>query len=78
MNERVLIVDDNEDVRRILACALRWQASRSSARPTVARVWRAARRQLGLVLLDLVMPELDGFEFLAALQGDREARRRSW
>lgn len=69
MHERVLIVDDNEDVRRILA--LRFALAGFEVRD--APDGRAALAELrsgewDLVLLDLIMPEVDGFEFLAELQ----------
>ena len=69
MHERVLIVDDNEDVRRILA--LRFALAGFEVRDAAdGRAGLAALRagSWDLVLLDLVMPELDGFEFLAELQ----------
>lgn len=73
MHERVLIVDDNEDVRRILA--LRFALAGFEVRD--APDGRAGLDELrsgewDLVLLDLIMPELDGFDFLAQLQ-DAEA-----
>ena len=72
MRQRVLIVDDNEDVRRILALRL----SRAGFDVGGAADGREALAALrgghwDLVLLDLVMPELDGFEFLAEVQGER-------
>jgi CheY-like chemotaxis protein len=74
MSERVLIVDDNEDVRRILA--LRLGLAGFEVRD--AAHYRAGLEALrngawDLVLLDLVMPELDGFEFLAELQDQPRA-----
>ncbi|MBX3026677.1 response regulator [bacterium] len=75
MHERVLIVDDNEDVRRILA--LRFALAGFEVRDAAdGRAGLAELRagQWDLVLLDLIMPELDGFEFLAQLQDpEREA-----
>ena len=71
MNERVLIVDDNEDVRRILA--LRFALAGFEVRDAAdGRAGLAEVRggSWDLVLLDLIMPELDGFEFLAELQGE--------
>jgi DNA-binding response OmpR family regulator len=73
MNERVLIVDDNEDVRRILALRLALAGFEVHDAPD-GRAGLAELRSgsWDLVLLDLVMPELDGFEFLAELQGTPE------
>jgi DNA-binding response OmpR family regulator len=74
MNERVLIVDDNEDVRRILA--LRFAQAGFEVHDAAngrAGLDELRRGNWDLVLLDLVMPELDGFEFLAALRGEAAA-----
>jgi len=72
--ERVLIVDDNEDVRRILELRLSLAGfevgGAADGREGLATL-RAGHWDL--VLLDLVMPEVDGFEFLAELRGDRTA-----
>jgi DNA-binding response OmpR family regulator len=69
MTARVLIVDDNEDVRRILALRLAREGflvdSAADGREALCAV-RAGG--CDLVVLDLVMPELDGFEVLAQLR----------
>lgn len=74
MNERVLIVDDNEDVRRILS--LRLALAGFDVRDAADGRAGLAELRTGrwdLVLLDLIMPEVDGFEFLAELQGEASA-----
>jgi len=70
MSERVLIVDDNDDVRRILGMRLQREGFEVAAAAD-GREGLAALRggRWDLVLLDLVMPEVDGFEFLAQLRG---------
>lgn len=69
MHERVLIIDDNEDVRRILALRLALAGFEvGDARDGRAGLAALRAGSWDLVLLDLVMPELDGFEFLAELQ----------
>jgi len=69
MSERVLIVDDNEDVRCILALRLT-RAGFAVQGAADGRAGLAALRggHWDLVLLDLVMPEVDGFEFLSELR----------
>ena len=71
IRQRVLIVDDNEDVRRILGLRLSL-AGFEVGDAADGREGLATLRggHWDLVLLDLVMPELDGFEFLAALRAD--------
>jgi CheY-like chemotaxis protein len=74
MNGRVLIVDDNDDVRRILGLRLTLEGFEVAAAAD-GREGLAALRggHWDVVLLDLVMPELDGFEFLSELRGQRMA-----
>jgi len=74
MSERVLIVDDNADVRRILALRL-GMAGFEVRDAADGRAGLAALRggTWDLVLLDLVMPELDGFAVLAELQDQPSA-----
>jgi CheY-like chemotaxis protein len=74
MSERVLIVDDNDDVRRILGLRLRREGFEVAAAAD-GREGLAALRggRWDVVLLDLVMPEVDGFEFLTELRGERAA-----
>lgn len=69
MSQRVLIVDDNEDVRAILG----WRLTRAGFDVLGAPDGRAGLAALraghwDLVLLDLMMPEMDGFEFLAVVR----------
>jgi len=72
----VLLVEDDEAARALLRRALEregWEvAEASNGRVALERV---EERRPGLVLLDLMMPEMDGFEFLEALRargGDGE------
>jgi CheY-like chemotaxis protein len=69
MSQRVLIVDDNEDVRCILALRLQ-RAGFDVEGAADGRAGLAALRagHWDLVLLDLVMPDVDGFEVLSELQ----------
>ncbi len=73
---QVLIVDDDPEARRWLARALTaegWQAS--EAGDGQAALARVRERRPDLILLDLLMPEMDGFEFLARLQADAKGPR---
>jgi PAS domain S-box-containing protein len=65
----VLLVEDDAAVRRVLRRALEKEGwSVVEAENGRAALERVARGMPGLVLLDLMMPEMDGFEFLEALR----------
>jgi PAS domain S-box-containing protein len=65
----VLVVDDDEATRQVLRRTLARQgwtvAEAENGRAALAQV---ARHPPALVLLDLIMPEMDGFEFVAELR----------
>jgi signal transduction histidine kinase/DNA-binding response OmpR family regulator len=67
--EPVLIVDDDPSMRELVRRALEKEgvpvAEAGHGRAGLAEV---ARRRPGLILLDLMMPELDGFGFLEELR----------
>lgn len=68
-----LVVEDDEtalEMTRRLLVGEGWTvATARNGREALARV---AERRPHLILLDLLMPEMDGFEFLAALRQARE------
>jgi len=67
----ILVVDDDPAVRELLRCLLErdgyavWEAE--NGRAALARLRGAPP---GVILLDLVMPEMDGFDFIAAARAD--------
>jgi PAS domain S-box-containing protein len=70
----VLIVDDDEPTRQVIRRTLTrqgWQVV--EAENGRVALDRLAERVPGLILLDLMMPEMDGFEFLSELR-----RNESW
>jgi signal transduction histidine kinase/DNA-binding response OmpR family regulator len=71
--KRVLVVDDNDTNRRIvLAQIARWgMVGRDSASPMEALEWVRAGDPFDLVLLDLNMPELDGFGLAREIRSAR-------
>jgi PAS domain S-box-containing protein len=65
----VLVVDDDESARKVLARHLHALGCESRmAEDGAIALERCAERRPDLVLLDLVMPTMDGFEFLEQLR----------
>ena len=75
---RVLIIDDEEDIRQVFGELLEqdgWEvAEAANGREGLARV---AEKIPQLILLDLTMPEMDGFEFLERLRLEEGCREIS-
>jgi signal transduction histidine kinase/FixJ family two-component response regulator len=72
---RVLLADDNADMRDYLRRLLVGQGYSVEAVMDGEAALAAARRQLpDLVLSDIMMPRLDGFELLRALRADQTLR----
>ena len=69
---RLLVVDDNRVNRRLLARALQEQGyvvqSAEDGRQALARL--RADTTFDIVLLDVLMPEMDGYQTLAEIKGD--------
>ena len=66
---RVLVVEDEESARALIRRALEaegWEVD--EAENGRVALERLAEREPALVLLDLMMPEMDGFEFLETLR----------
>lgn len=76
--KRVLVVDDTRFFRAALSDLLReegWEVFEASdGKEAVQEALRRASH-LDLILLDLQLPELDGFEVLRQLKNDAKARR---
>ncbi|MFZ1083274.1 MAG: response regulator [Candidatus Kryptoniota bacterium] len=72
-NKAIMIVDDSETIRKFLAFALRALGfSVVSARDGMDALEKLSQNKVDLVITDLNMPNMDGFEFLKALREDRE------
>jgi len=70
---RVLIVEDDSDIRAVLAEALELEGYEVSLAADGAQALRIAReRAPDLILLDLMMPVMDGWSFRAAQLADCE------
>jgi class 3 adenylate cyclase len=72
MDSSILVVDDNEDNRFTLSMHLEALGHANIATATNGRqALEVVRSQpIALVLLDIMMPELDGYGVLAAMQSD--------
>jgi len=77
-NRSILVVDDNDDVRDAIIAALRVAGydavGAENGAVALARL-REERLRPGLILLDLMMPEMDGLEFRDRQMRDPELAR---
>ena len=72
MAHRILIVEDNASVRAMLRDYLASQGFEVDQAPDGKQGLSAARQRApDLILLDIMMPAMDGFEFLRAYRKDR-------
>jgi signal transduction histidine kinase/DNA-binding response OmpR family regulator len=72
---RILLADDNADMRDYVGRLLRQQRYRVEAVANGAAALEAARRERpDLVLSDVMMPEMDGFALLRALRSEPGTR----
>lgn len=68
LNARVLIVEDDPAIRGLLAALLEREAiGFDTAADGAQALQRLSEHQYGLVLLDLMMPRVDGFQLLDAV-----------
>jgi signal transduction histidine kinase len=72
---RILVVDDNSTNRNVLCRRLERQGYAVEEAPNGdVALDRIATEQFDLVLLDIVMPVMDGFEVLQRMRNDRRMR----
>jgi CheY-like chemotaxis protein len=69
----VIVVDDDDDIRESMGNVLEeagyWVIRCANGVEALARM-REAKRRVALVLLDLMMPVMDGWEFLEVQRAD--------
>src|SRR3954471_23636268 len=72
-NSVVAVVDDEENIRETVGFALRREGFPVELYATGLEAWRAFQQKLpGLVILDIVMPEMDGLELCRKIRGVSE------
>lgn len=72
---RVLVVDDHEDIRRTLARLVTSCGHEAVAAPDGEEaIVSATENPPGLVIVDLMMPRVTGFDVLRALRSDPRTR----
>jgi DNA-binding response OmpR family regulator len=70
---RALVIDDNRSIVRVVAALLQKHGFKvSTAYDGVEGLERATTEHPDLVILDVVMPELDGYEVACRLQEDAD------
>lgn len=71
----LLVVEDDEDTRNVLCRMLKqegwWPAEAANGRIALEMIEKTVPQ---LILLDLMMPEMDGFEFVAEMRKREEWR----
>jgi CheY-like chemotaxis protein len=74
MQNMVFIVDDN-DVNLVMAAAMLENDYRVLTMPSAEKMFAIlGKKRPGLILLDVEMPEMDGFEAIAVLKENPEWR----
>ena len=77
MTDLALIVDDSAVNRQLLArhlATIDIEAREAGDGRAALEMLREGASQIGVVLLDVVMPEMDGYETLAAIKADESLR----
>ncbi len=73
MTKTILVVDDKASVRQLVKEYLSEQGLRVITAENGQRALHTARHEKpDLILLDIMMPEMDGFEFIQAYRRDRD------
>ncbi len=77
MTKSILIVDDEEDIRELIQLGLEmqtsWKVLNSNSGEEAIQI--AATEQPDVILLDLMMPDMDGRITLQKLKGDSKTNK---
>jgi two-component system, cell cycle response regulator DivK len=72
---KILIVDDNRDVREVLQCQLKMLGYLViSAENGCVAIEKAIAEQPDLILMDIMMPEMDGWQASRAVRANPETK----
>jgi len=72
MAAKILVVDDDESLRELLRMHLVAAGYEVSIAPdAISAGYQVLKNPPDLILSDISMPHMDGFEFVAALKSDR-------
>ena len=72
MAAHILVVDDDESIRELLRLHLSAAGYEVQVAPdAIAAGYMVLRRVPDLIISDVKMPHMDGFEFVAALKSDK-------
>lgn len=74
MKPKILVIDDDDSIRELVCMALASSFAVASAPGARAGLAAAAIDQPDLILLDLFMPEMDGWQTLSELKADPMTR----
>ena len=75
MTSRILVVDDSPTIRRVVSAILErhgYEAALASDGEDALHVLQSGEVKADLVLLDFVMPRMNGYQFCRALRADTE------
>ncbi len=73
--KKILIVDDDSDIRKVLKARLELSGFKCfTAKDGREAVKRAKYNSPSLIILDLVMPGMDGFETYKSLKADEHTK----
>jgi CheY-like chemotaxis protein len=72
MAAKILVVDDDESIRELLRLHLAGAGYEvETASDAISAGYMVLRRPPDLIITDIAMPHMDGFEFVAALKADK-------
>ena len=75
MGAKILVVDDDPNMRQLLALHLGNAGYEvEAAEDGIAAGYKVLRQRPDLIVCDVNMPHMNGFEFVAALRQDPEVR----